>query len=69
MDINWDRPEDTILMSEHIQKAREDAYQQVKRIHKVWEWCRTAMAKAQQKQQIQANKHRRPVDFKVGDKV
>jgi len=27
------------------------------------------MAKAQEKQQLQTNKHRRPVDFKVKDKV
>ena len=27
------------------------------------------MAQAQEKQQVQANKHRRPVDFKVHDKV
>ena len=27
------------------------------------------MAKAQERQRIQANKHRRPVDFSTGDKV
>jgi transposase InsO family protein len=69
MDIDWDRPQDTIPVSEHIRKARRDAQAHIKRIHKVWEWCRTSMAKAQERQAIQANKHRRPVDFAEKDKV
>jgi hypothetical protein len=69
MDIDWERPADKIPVSEHIRKAREDAQDKIKRIHEVWEWCRAAMAKAQEKQQLQTNKHRRPVDFKVKDKV
>jgi transposase InsO family protein len=69
MDIDWERPPDKIKVSEHIEKARLDAQVHVKRIHQAWEWGRTAMAKAQEQQQVQANKHRRPVDFSVGDKV
>ena len=69
MDIDWVRPPDKIVVSEHIQKSREDAQAHVKEIHKAWEWCRTAMAEAQDRQRVQANKHRRPVDFTVGDKV
>jgi transposase InsO family protein len=69
MDIDWDRPKDTITVSEHIRKARQDARKHIERIHKVWEWCRVAMAKAQERQVVQANRHRRPVDFKVKDKV
>jgi transposase InsO family protein len=68
-DIDWERPADKIPVSDHIRKARDDAQDHIKRIHQVWEWCRTGMAKAQEKQQVQANKHRRPVDFKVKDKV
>ena len=69
MDIDWERPPDKIPVSEHIHMARKDAQAQAKRRQKVWEWCKVAMAKAQEKQQVQANKHRRPVDFQVGDKV
>ena len=69
MDIDWVRPPDKIVVSEHIQKSREDAQAHVKIIHKAWEWCRTAMAEAQDRQRVQANKHRRPVDFTVSDKV
>ena len=69
MDIDWSRPKDTITVSEHIRKARQDARQQIRRIHEAWEWCKAQIAKAQEKQQVQANKHRRPVDFAVQDKV
>ena len=69
MGIDWERPADEVPVSEHIRKAREDAQDHLKRIHKVWEWCRAAMTKAQEKQQVQANKHRRPVDFGEKDKV
>ena len=69
MDIDWERPQDNIPVSEHISRARQDAQAHIKRIHKAWEWCRESMAKAQERQRIQANKHRRPVDFSTGDKV
>jgi transposase InsO family protein len=69
MDIDWKRPKDTVPVSEHIRMARADAKAHVKRIHQVWEWCQDAIAKAQERQQVQANKHRRPVDFAVGDRV
>jgi hypothetical protein len=37
MDINWDRPKDTITVSEYIRKARQDARKYIKRIYKIWE--------------------------------
>jgi len=37
MDIDWNRPADTVPVSEHIRKARKDAQAHIKRIHKVWE--------------------------------
>src|SRR6266480_4324677 len=69
MDIDWDCPADTVPVSGHIRTARADAQAHIKRIHQVWEWCRTAMSRAQERQQVQANRHRRPVDFMVKDKV
>jgi hypothetical protein len=69
MDIDWNRPPDIIPVTDHIHKSRKEARAYIKRIHESWQWCRTAMTKAQQSQQVQANKHRRPVDFAEGDKV
>jgi hypothetical protein len=69
MEIDWNRPPDVIPVTDNIRKARKDAKAWIKQIHEVWTWCRTAIAEAQQRQQVQANKHRRPVDFGVGDKV
>jgi hypothetical protein len=69
MDIDWNRPPEIIPVTDHIRKSRKEARACIKRIHESWQWCRTAMAKAQQSQQVQANKHRRPVDFVEGDKV
>ena len=37
MDIDWVRPLDKIVVSEHIWKSREDAQAHVKEIHKAWE--------------------------------
>jgi hypothetical protein len=68
-DIDWKRPPGEIPVSAHIRAARKDAQAHIKRIHQVWQWCRDAMAEAQQRQVTQANKHRRPVDFTVNDKV
>jgi predicted aspartyl protease len=69
MDIDWVRPKDPVPVSQHVKEARKDAQAHIERIHKAWEWARAGMAKAQEQQATQANKHRRPVDFKVKDKV
>ena len=34
MDIDWERPQDNIPVSEHISRARQDAQAHIKRIHK-----------------------------------
>jgi hypothetical protein len=48
---------------------REEAKALVTELHRSWEQAKTNMAKSQERYTIQANKHRRPVDFTVGDKV
>jgi transposase InsO family protein len=68
-DIDWIRLPDKVRVSKHIKEARLDAKAHIKRIHEAWEWCRKSMAVAQEKQQVQANKHRRPVDFEKDDMV
>ena len=69
MDIDWRRPKDPVLVSQHIKEARTDAQACIKRIQEVWEWAKAGMAQAQERQVKQANRHRRPVDFGVKDKV
>ena len=69
MNIDWDCLQDNIAVSEHIYQAQQDAQAYIERIHKVWEWYREGIAKAQERQQAQANKYQRPVDFTVKDKV
>lgn len=56
-------------MSAHLQKSRQEAQKHVKLIQDAWKWCQQSIARSQERQQIQANKHRRPVDWDVGDKV
>ena len=40
-----------------------------KSMHQAWETARTAMQRAQEKAQRDVNRHRREVDFQVGDHV
>lgn len=48
---------------------RDEAVAWVKRVENAVKWARENMARAQERQRNQANKHRREVDFVVGDKV
>jgi hypothetical protein len=41
----------------------------ITRLYESWQRAREHMARTQERYTTQANKHRRPVDFKVGDKV
>jgi hypothetical protein len=41
----------------------------VTRLHEAWQQAKDNMACAQERYRIQANKHRREVDFGIGDKV
>jgi hypothetical protein len=38
-------------------------------MEEIWNFARDSMAKAQGRQRVQANKHRREIDFEVGDRV
>lgn len=48
---------------------RQEAASRIKQLEDAWNFARNNMAKAQERQATQANKHRRPVDFDVGDHV
>jgi transposase InsO family protein len=69
MSFDWDRPAHTIDVSREILKARAKARDKITEIQNAWEWCRKEMARAQERQRVQANKHRRIPDFEVGDMV
>ena len=49
--------------------SRDQARQLVTRMEEVWKFARSSLQKAQEKQKKQADKHRREVDFEVGDLV
>lgn len=48
---------------------REQAQQMARRMEEVWKFAATSMERAQARQKKQADKHRREVDFQVGDSV
>ena len=48
---------------------QQEAQKWLKGMQDVWNWARAEMAKAQTRQRIQANKHRRKEDFGIGDYV
>jgi hypothetical protein len=48
---------------------REEAKALITRLQDCWKQAQANMARSQQRYALQANKHRRPVDFGVGDKV
>lgn len=45
------------------------AQQFAKRCHDAVQWAKKNVLRAQERQSVQANKHRRPVDFDIGDSV
>ena len=49
MNIDWDCLQDNIAVSEHIRQVRQDVQAYIEWIHKVWEWYREGMAKAQER--------------------
>jgi hypothetical protein len=67
--FDWERLADLINVTDVIRKARADAVSWVKGIHNAWEWCCTNIKAAQERQEEQANRHRRLVDFAVSDSV
>jgi len=67
--FDWSRPVTDEAVSVRKRLSRDEAVSFAKRMHGAWETARTGIQRAQERQRLQANKHRRPVDFQVGDKV
>jgi hypothetical protein len=67
--FDWQQPPKEIDVSTHIKKSRQEAREHVQLIQEAWKWCQKSITRSQERQQIQANKHRRPVDWEVGDNV
>jgi transposase InsO family protein len=65
--FDWEKP----ISSETPKEAlnRLEAKDIVTRIHDSWEKAKESMSRVQERYARQANKHRRDVDFEVGDKV
>jgi len=67
--FDWSRPVTDEPVSVRKQFSRDEAVEFAKRMHGAWEIARSGIQRAQESQRRQANKHRRPIDFQVGDKV
>jgi hypothetical protein len=48
---------------------REEAKAMVIQLHEFWQKAKAAMTKSQERYTTQANRHQRPVNFRVGNKV
>jgi len=65
--FDWSQPTEPQSVKEKI--SREDARKFVRRMETIWKLAKESMDKAQQHQKTQADRHRREIDFQVGDKV
>jgi len=65
--FDWESPVTASTPKEKLN--RQEAKALVERIHESWEAAREQMTRSQERYAKQANKHRRPVDFGVEDKV
>ena len=65
--FDWETPAAANTPKERLSKTEAQAL--VKRLHDSWEVAKSNMAQSQERYATQANKHRRPADFGVGDKV
>jgi transposase InsO family protein len=65
--FDWETPVSASTPKERLN--RDEAKAMVTRIHDSWKAAQVTMARSQERYTKQANKHRRPVDFTVGDKV
>jgi transposase InsO family protein len=63
--FDWKEPEQPRRLTTNEQEGRE----WVSRMHKIWEFARSNIFNSQLRQKAQADKHRREVDFEVGDHV
>jgi transposase InsO family protein len=67
MSFDWDQaPAATTAVSRLNQAAAQD---HAHKLQEVWDFVRSNMQKSQERQKKQADKHRRDVDFDVGDYV
>jgi len=63
--FDWKKPEPARRLTVNEQEGRA----WVSRMHKIWEFAKDNISSSQQRQKAQADRHRREVDFDVGDKV
>ena len=69
MSFDWSQPIIGEPISVHKQFSQDKAIKFTKRIYSAWEIAYNRIQRAQESQWRQANKHRRPIDFQVRDKV
>jgi transposase InsO family protein len=67
--FDWSQPATDEPVSVRKQLSRDEAVDFAKRMHGAWEIARQGIQHAQEVQRTKANRHRRPVDFQVGNKV
>ena len=67
LSIDWTQSKDPVSVKEKIN--REDAQKLVKRLETIWGLAKGSIQQAQERQKKQADRHRREIDFGVGDKV
>ena len=67
MSFDWKTPKEPATVRERLNQ--DEAQELAKRMHDAWETARTIMKQSQDKKERDVNRHRREVDFQVGDKV
>jgi transposase InsO family protein len=67
MSFDWQELPENLPPRERL--SREEARTIGRRMEEIWCFARDSMAKAQERQKRQADKHRREIDFNVGDEV
>jgi hypothetical protein len=67
MSFDWKRPQEPVTARERLN--RDEARELARIMHQGWETARTIIQQAQEKASRNANRHRRKVDFQVGDYV
>jgi transposase InsO family protein len=65
--FDWKRPAAAATAKERLNHEEAQAY--VRKLHNAWETAREIMARSQRKKERDINRHRRPIDFQVGEKV
>ena len=69
LSIDWDQLEARKPGSTKERINREEADQFVQRMQEIWDLVKGSMKRAQERQKKQADRHRREIDFDVGDSV